>query len=91
MILRDAYFQQFYAIHPFDSYKTQVENSSEFKLPAQIQGKSIVDHISKNFKRRSFVIDQIYKIGDGCKLSSFSIHAAIRYLDFIYAILYADS
>lgn len=50
----------------------------------------IPSHMARNFKKWSAVIDSIFKMGDGCKLSSFSIHAAIRYLDLVYTQLVAN-
>jgi hypothetical protein len=46
--------------------------------------------MSKHFKQRTQIIDLVFKMGDGCKLNSFSIHAAIRYLDLIYSLLAGD-
>lgn len=86
MIMRDAYEQQFNAIHPFEAYKAQIEEVSDFKIPVSASVPEIIASMRSNFTSRSQIIDLIFKMGDGCKLSSFSIHAAIRYLDIVYCL-----
>ena len=75
--------QQFAQIHPFDAYDTLAKEVRKFPFPKEKTPEECLQRMEEGFTRRDHAVDTIFRIGDGAKLCSDTIHGAIRYLDLV--------